>query len=85
MEKTKSFMLEQKDLNFFIIGGGSIYKQFLDFYDKVYVTKIYKNHDNIDTYFPNLDEKNNEWRFIPLNAPKKHKDFTYQFCLYERI
>ena len=44
----------------FIIGGGTIYKEFLSICDRVYVTKIYKDHDNVDTYFPNLDESE-EW------------------------
>ena len=44
----------------FIIGGGTIYKEFLSICDRVYVTKIYKDHDNVDTYFPNLD-KSEEW------------------------
>ena len=48
------------DEEWFIIGGGSIYKEFLSICDRVYVTKIYKDHDNVDTYFPNLDELE-EW------------------------
>ena len=85
MDKAKDFMLEHKDINFFIIGGGSIYEQLLPICDKVYITKIHKNHENVDTYFPNLDKKENEWKQIPLDTLKKHKDFLYQFCLYERV
>ena len=44
----------------FVIGGGQIYKELLPFCDRVYVTKIFKSHDNVDTYFPNLDEPE-EW------------------------
>ena len=51
-----------KDSNdeWFVIGGGQIYKELLPFYDRVYVTKIYKEYNNVDTYFPNLDLLN-EW------------------------
>lgn len=52
--------LSENDEEWFIIGGGSIYQEFLSICDRVYVTKIYKDHDNVDTYFPNLDESE-EW------------------------
>ena len=52
--------MSENDEEWFIIGGGTIYKEFLSICDRVYVTKIYKDHDNVDTYFPNLDESE-EW------------------------
>lgn len=68
----------------FIIGGGSIYKQLLPYCNKVYVTKINKSHENVDTYFPNLDELDN-WTLGTSSELYTHKDFTYQFCEYNRI
>ena len=44
----------------FIIGGGQIYKELLSFCDRVYITKIYKKYENVDTYFPTLEQK--EWK-----------------------
>ena len=84
MDSVKLFMKQQKGLNFFVIGGGSIYKQLLPLCDRVYVTKIYKSHENVDTYFPNLD-KEEGWSYSVLGGPVEYKDFKYQFCLYERI
>lgn len=72
------------DEEWFIIGGGSIYKQLLPLCNRVYVTKIYKSHENVDTYFPNLDEMDG-WAQSALSYPTEYKDFQYQFCLYERI
>ena len=43
----------------FVIGGGQIYKELLPLCDRVYVTKIFKSHNNVDTYFPTLEQK--EW------------------------
>lgn len=68
----------------FVIGGGSIYKQLLPYCDRVYVTKIYKKHENVDTYFPNLD-KTDEWITTPIADPETYKDFSYQFWRYDRI
>lgn len=68
----------------FIIGGGMIYKELLPFCDRVYVTKIYKDHTDIDTYFPNLDELK-EWSPIKCEDPQTHFDLSYQFWQYDRI
>jgi dihydrofolate reductase len=67
----------------FIIGGGSIYQQLLPYCDRVYLTKINKSYDNIDTYFPNLD-KANDWTIKPLKDLANYKDFTYQIYQYDR-
>lgn len=58
-----------KDSNeeIFIIGGGEIYKEFLPFANKLYLTKVYKDFD-ADTFFPqiNLDE----WKVIHTSETK---------------
>ena len=76
------FKLDQ-DSDVFIIGGETIYKQFLPICDRVYVTKIYKKHDKVDTYFPNLDHMD-YWTAESLGDPCNYKDFTYQFWRYDR-
>ena len=68
----------------FIIGGGQIYKELLPYCDKVYVTKIFKNHNQVDTYFPNLDESE-EWTPATCTDIRQYKDLTYQFWQYDRI
>ncbi len=71
------------DSEIFVIGGGSIYKQLLPYCDRVYVTKIYKKHENVDTFFPNLDESN-DWTASPIGEAKDYEDFSYQFWQYDR-
>ena len=73
-----------RDKDIFIIGGGSIYNQLLPFCKRVYVTKIYKNYDNVDTYFPNLD-KLNEWSSTVCGQPLAYNGLTYQFWQYDKI
>lgn len=72
------------DEEWFIIGGGSIYEQLLPLCNRVYVTKIYKNHDNVDTYFPNLDKMNN-WTPACCSSVYDYDDLLYQFWEYDRI
>ena len=73
-----------KAYDWFIIGGGQIYKELLPYCDRVYVTKIFKNHNQVDTYFPNLDESE-EWTPAACTDIRQYKDLTYQFWQYDRI
>ena len=71
----------------FVIGGGQIYKELLPFCDRVYVTKIFKSHDNVDTYFHNLDEPEewDTWKVVHQSKTKVYNDIMYQFWTYDRI
>ena len=82
-ETTKLFM-EQNNLDFFVIGGGQIYKELLPLCDRVYATKIDNCHECVDTYFPNLDELD-DWAPASCSPIYEYKDFTYQFWQYDRI
>ena len=80
----KLYLIYNKNDNIFIIGGGKIYEELLPVCDRVYVTKIFKDHDQVDTYFPNLDESD-EWAPAMQSTMHTYKDLTYQFWQYDRI
>ena len=82
--QAKLVMKQQKGWEFFVIGGGQIYEKLLPLCDRVYVTKIFKDHDQVDTYFPNLDESE-EWAPAACTDMRQYKDLTYQFWQYDRI
>ena len=67
----------------FIIGGGVIYEKLLSFCDRVYLTKIYKSFDNVDTYFPNLDEMP-DWEMEEVLSDGEENGITFQICLYRK-
>jgi len=75
--------IKKCDLNHevFVIGGGSIYKQFLEFVDKIYITLVHENFD-ADTFFPKIDS--NKWSIIEQSdfiADDKSK-YAYSFITY---
>lgn len=43
----------------FIIGGGTIYKEFLPLVDKLYITKVFHTYADADTFFPTIND--DEW------------------------
>ena len=72
------------DEEWFIIGGGSIYEQLLPLCDRVYVTQILKSHENVDTYFPNLDKDPN-WEVSTCTELRDYENIPYAFLTYERV
>lgn len=68
----------------FIIGGSSIYYQLLEYCDRIYLTKIYKHHDDVDTYFPNIDQMENEWRLTSADPTQEYNGIKYQFMIYDK-
>ncbi len=67
----------------FVIGGGSIYNQFMPIADKLYITRVHKDFE-ADTFFPEISL--DEWELISQenvdNDPKN--DFTYTFEVYTK-
>lgn len=85
LETCLATMLNDAMNDYFIIGGEIIYKTLINLYDRVYVTKIYKSHENVDAYFPNLDHRSDQWKVTSISDVYKQDDFAYQFLTYDRI
>lgn len=66
----------------YIIGGASIYNQFLPYCNVAYVTKI-DFHYEADTFFPNLDE-DPEWKCVEEGEEQTYYDIEYRFTKYVR-
>lgn len=69
------------DEEVFVIGGGSVYKQFIEIADKIYLTEVDKTDDQADTFFPVFDK--NKYERIVIDEYKDDELF-YQHVLYER-
>jgi dihydrofolate reductase len=67
----------------FIIGGGSIYRQFMPHADKMYITRVHKEFD-ADTFFPEFSL--DDWKLVDKEDVNDdpQNDFTYTFEIYER-
>lgn len=66
----------------YVIGGASIYKQMLPYCEVAHITKIDYTY-LADTYFPNLDERE-DWVLAEESEEQTYYDLTYTFCRYER-
>ncbi len=83
MEEVKAFLKFDCGIPIFIIGGGSIYRELLPYCKEVYLTRILKEHKNVDTYFPNLDNME-EWVCENSSEILSYNDIEYQYQHYRR-
>ena len=65
----------------FIIGGESVYKQFLSYCDELYITKIYNRYE-ADKFFPNIHTMSN-WDLVEESEVKEYNDVRYVFSTYK--
>lgn len=65
-----------------VIGGASVYRQFMPYLDTVYVTKIDLAPQS-DSYFENLDSSPN-WERIDEERWQSEGDIRYCFVTYKR-
>ena len=79
LEELKKYDTE----DIYIIGGASIYQQFLPYCDVAHVTKIDHAYQ-ADTYFPNLDDMP-EWVVTADSDEQTYFDLEYMFVKYERV
>lgn len=73
----------KKNEEIFVIGGAEIYKTFLPYADRLYVTRIHASFEG-DTYFPELNLE--EWVLVSKeDGIKDEKNpFHYEFNIYKR-
>lgn len=79
----EALALCKNDNECFVMGGGSVYKQFMPYANKLYITKVNRKFE-ADTFFPLIDE--NEWKLLEQEDVMNdaQNDFTYSFLTYGR-
>ena len=74
---------ETNSKEFFVIGGGEIYKQAIEIADRIYITRVHAKLEG-DTFFPVIDE--NKWKLVShqdFSADDKHK-YAYSFQTWKK-
>jgi len=80
-EEAENFL--EKDTENFVIGGGMIYKLFIDKADRLYITHVDASFPDADTFFPEIIPV--VWNEIFHEEHKKDSEnpFNYTFSVYE--
>lgn len=81
LEKAKS--LHGNDCEVFIIGGGMIYREFLDYADCIYLTTVHTKLEG-DVTFPELKPK--QWKIVSENFKEKDdkNEYDHTYKIYNR-
>ena len=74
--------LKEREEEMFIIGGASIYKEFIDYASKLYLTEIDASDKKADTYFPEFDKSNYSKIILDKN---EENGIKYTHTIYKKI
>ena len=83
LEELLEELKQYPDESIYVIGGESVYRQFLPYCRTAHVTWIDYRYD-ADTSFPNLEEEPG-WRLAEESEEQTYFDLCYYFRRYERI
>lgn len=74
--------IQKSDEEFFVIGGGQIYRLFMSSADKLYITHVDGDFPDADTYFPIIEES--KWQKIKeeKHEPDEKNNYAYSFVEY---
>ena len=70
-----------KDREVFVIGGGSIYEQFLPYADTLYLTEVDATSDKADVFFPEVDYSKYDREVLGAGACE---GISYTFVKYTK-
>ena len=83
VDEALEYVKDKNPEDVFVIGGESVYRQFLPYCRTAHVTWIDYRYD-ADTSFPNLEEEPG-WRLAEESEEQTYFDLCYYFRRYERI
>jgi dihydrofolate reductase len=68
----------------FVIGGGMVYKQAMEFADKLYITHIHHSWEDADTFFPVIEP--DKWQLLSAerHSADEKNPYDYTFAEYGR-
>ena len=84
MDNLNSLSFCSKGEGIFIMGGGSIYRQFMPLADRLYITHIHMI-TGADTWFPQIDDK--DWKAVEKaeGDPSENNGIPFTYVTYLRI
>ncbi|MDX9945833.1 MAG: dihydrofolate reductase [Bacteroidales bacterium] len=67
----------------FVIGGGSVYRQFMPVADRLYITHVHRKAE-ADVWFPRIDMR--KWKVIERQEciSQDEREIPYSYIIYER-
>ncbi len=73
--------LKDIDEEVFVIGGSSLYHEFIDKVSRLYLTEIEASYKDADVYFPEFDKNKYKRKVLKKSS---YNDIDYSFVLYDK-
>lgn len=83
-EELKKELSKYDSDRIYIIGGESVYREFLPLCDTAIVTKTEAVREGADTWMINLDEAP-DWEIAEESEPMEEKGCVFRFVTYKRV
>ena len=83
-DEFNSWLEDHQEEEVFIMGGAKTYADYIDKCDRIYLTQIYKEFEDVDAYFPNFYGVG-EWRMSDVGELHTYNNIDYRFITYDRI
>ncbi len=84
VEAVLDYAREHADEKIFICGGASLYEQFMEHADNLYITWIDKEEEGADRFFPPVREDEWDPKTIRKGSETEECGIHYIFAVYER-
>lgn len=78
LDEAVDFARSRDSGEIFVIGGGQIYAQAIEYADRLYLTKIHKSFPDADAFFP---EYSNQFAKDVFRKESKDDNFEYEFLI----
>jgi len=75
---------QEREEEAFILGGGKIYTQTKELWDRLYLTEVHASPDG-DTYFPQIDQSLFQVTFEEHHEADDRNQYDYTFKILERV
>ena len=83
IDEALKYAYDEGETEVFILGGGKIYEQTMELWDKLYLTEVHARPEG-DTKFPVVDESKYDLVFEERHEADEKNQYAYTFKIFNR-
>lgn len=76
---------QESEEEVFVIGGGGVYEELIDYCSKLYITEVDAEFPDADVFFPDFRKSQFELSWSEEHLQDEENQFSLTFKIYERI
>lgn len=84
IQEILNFATSKPHYEIFIIGGAQIYKEFVDIADRLYITEVDAQMQDLDAFFPSWDKSQYKRIGHKKYTKDERNEYDFTFSVYEK-